>query len=100
MKNNYRAILFHPNGEYVTDFPSETKQKVWEKIDNKGSRWIFYPIPFVATDKSIVDVPDQLHHLKGKRIHTVQKYLQQRWAEYSQEICDSINAGDPLWSIY
>ena len=45
MKNNYQAILFHPEGDYVTDFTGRaTVQEVWEEIAEMGSRWIFYPL--------------------------------------------------------
>lgn len=97
----YRAILFHPEGDYVTDFNDrETKQDVWECIADMGSRWIFYPIPFVATDKTIVDVPDGLEHLKGKRIKTVQKYLNEYWEAEKDSICFYFNEGAPLSFIY
>jgi hypothetical protein len=36
-----------------------------------GSIWLFYPFPFVVSDKTIIDAPDDLTHLKGKRIKTV-----------------------------
>ena len=96
----YRALLFHPEGDYVTDFRSTTKQDVWERIADMGSRWIFYPIPFVATDKTIVDVPDGLEHLKGKRIKTVQNYLKNYWKHEAEFICASLNKGAPLEVIY
>lgn len=100
----YQAILFHPEGDYVTDFrESETKQDVWDRVADMGSRWIFYPIIFVATDKTVVDTPEGLEHLKGKRIKTVQAHIKEVWdqsEERRQEICDSINAGEPLNLIY
>jgi len=97
----YKALLFHPEGDKVTDFAnSKTKQEVWNAINNMGSRWVFYPLPFVATDKTIVDAPNGLEFLKGKRISTVVKFLKTQWSEKSDEICDGINAGIPLELIY
>ena len=101
MKSNYKAILFHPDGDYVTDFrDSSTKQEVWDSIVDMGGRWIFYPICFVGTDKTIVDTPEGLEHLKGKRIETVRYYLKTVWHRDSDGVCDVINNGLPLNLIY
>lgn len=63
----YQALLVSPDGkDYVTDFAnSKTIDDVWEAVDNMGSRWFFYPIPFVITsssskvrNKRIVDIPN------------------------------------------
>ena len=97
----YKAILFHPEGDFVTDFRnSKTVQDVWEGINNMGSRWIFYPIPFVATDKTIVDAPDGLEFLKRKRIETVKSFLNEEWKLRADEICEMLNNGMPLETIY
>ena len=97
----YKAILFHPEGDFVTDFYNkQTKQDVWDLVNDMGSRWIFYPIVFVATDKTIVDTPEGLEHLKGKRISTVKKYLASNWEANKEEICEAINKGYPLSIVY
>jgi len=97
---NYKAILFHPEGDYVTDFPSDSKEEIWDRVADMGSRWIFYPIVFIATNKTIVDVLPGLEHLKGKRITTISKYLNSKWEENAEEICAELNAGTPLHYIY
>lgn len=38
---NYKATLFHPEGDSVTDFRRDTKEEVWNEVANMGSRWIF-----------------------------------------------------------
>ena len=97
----YQAILFHPEGDYVTDFKKDTKQEVWESIADMGSRWIFYPIPFVATDKTIVSVCEpSLQWMEGKRITTIKKYFNTRWKEDADFICEVINNGYPLSLVY
>ena len=97
----YKATLFHPEGDFVTDFRGEkTISDVWEGINSMGSRWIFYPLCFVTTDKTIVDTPEGMEFLKGKRIKTVKKYLSDKWNENSEKICNVINGGGPLWAIY
>ena len=86
--NKYQAVLFHPQGDHVTDFRHmETDhndiglqiEEVWDRINDMGSRWIFYPICFVGTSKTIVSGPDGLEFLFGKRITTVQKFFEKQW---------------------
>lgn len=89
----YQAVLFSPDGDYVTDFRDSDKQEVWEFLANMGSRWIFYPIYFVATKKTVVDTLPGLEWLKRKRITTVQKIL--RNAD-QKVLCDHLNNGWPL----
>lgn len=97
----YKAILFHPEGDFVTDFKdNKTKQDVWDCINDMGSRWVFYPLSFVATDKTIVETPEGLEFLKGKRIKTVKKFLADKWNTNKEEICEVINKGLPLGICY
>jgi hypothetical protein len=93
-KNTYQAVLFAPDGAFVTDFRErETKQDVWNEINEMGSRWIFYPICFVGTDTTIVDAPEGLEYLIGRRIKTVKNIL----ASCDQDnLCEHINNGWPL----
>jgi len=101
MKNSYQAILFHPEGDFVTDFKeSPSIQDVWDGVNNMGSRWIFYPLAFVGTDKTIKDAPEGLEFLIGKRITTVQKYFANNWHINKDGICEVINDGLPLSFCY
>ena len=77
MKTIYSAICFAPDGERVRDFYSDSKDSVLHEIENMGSRWIFYPFVFIATEKTIVDTPDCLEFLKGKRIKTVERFFKE-----------------------
>jgi hypothetical protein len=77
MKNKYQAVLFAPDGDYVTDFHGkDTVREVWDCIADMGSRWVFYPFCCVGTDKTIIEVWDNGPiRLKGKRIKTVSKII-------------------------
>lgn len=98
---NYKALLFSPDGDFVTDFRDRSEiQDVWEEVSEMGSRWIFYPLPFVATDKTVVDAPEGLEFLKGKRITTVINFLKSEWKNRAEEICEGLNEGMPLQFIY
>ena len=77
MKTIYSAICFAPNGEYVRDFYSDSKESISEEINNMGSRWFFYPFVFIATEKTIVETPNCLEFLNGKRIKTVEQFFKE-----------------------
>ena len=77
MKTIYSAICFAPDGEYVRDFYSDSKESISEEINNMGSRWFFYPFVFIATEKAIVEAPNCLEFLNGKRIKTVERFFKE-----------------------
>ena len=83
MSYKYKAILFSTDGEFVTDYKGQTKEEVWELVNNGGSRWFFYPLVFCCTDKTIVETPHGFEEFKNKRITTVKKYI----TENCDEIC-------------
>lgn len=96
-----QATLFHPEGDYVTDFrDSNSIQEVWDGINNMGSRWIFYPICFVTNGKTILDTPTGVEWMKRKRIKTIQRYLKKEWDKRADQICEAVNYGAPLGYIY
>jgi hypothetical protein len=88
MKNKYQAVLFAPDGDYVTDFHDrDTIEEVWEEIADMGSRWIFFPFCCVGTDNTIVAVWDGcIPKLKGKRIKTVSKFFKKYEQEFLKEL--------------
>ena len=80
----YKAILFAPGGDYVTDFPRDTKKEVIEALANKGSMWIFYPLegiirdwhPYTMSTQRLVDVaPGLPRDWVGKSISTVSERI-------------------------
>ena len=82
-QRTFKAILFSIDGEdFVKDFENTTNvQKVWDQVDNMGSKWFFYPIPFVfsETTNKVVAVPDEFKQdtitLKGMTIDCVKAFL-------------------------
>lgn len=80
----YRAALFAPDGDYVTDYAAPTVTEVWDRVDNGGSRWYFYPFPVIVTDRPhgairatqrIVDAPEALSIVKGRTLRTFARML-------------------------
>ena len=93
MMKGYKAVLFAPDGDYVTDFSSKTKEEVIEKLSNKGSRWFFYPFEGVVIDRGsnianqrLVDAAFPIEFLNGKAIKTVRKIIAGKdWEGYFME---------------
>lgn len=82
---SYKALLFAPDGHWVTDCRAETIKGVIEKLNDLGSKWIFYPLcHFIIRDygqvtspyQRIVDACEPFEFLKGKAITTTQKVIQ------------------------
>jgi len=79
----YRAILFALDGDWVTDFPSDTKKEVIDKLANKGSRWYFFPLEAVIVDtlpfssRRLVDVAPELECFLGKSVKTIARNLRE-----------------------
>lgn len=79
----YKAILFAPDGEWVTDFRRDTKEEVRNDLANKGSRWFFYPFEAIVlckgnlnfTNQRILEIPVPLEFLTGLSIKTVSNYI-------------------------
>lgn len=91
MSNKYMALLISNDGkEFVTDFSEfhcNSINDVWEYIANFGSKWYFYPIPFVikanaftGTNQRIIDIPDNMIHdgfdMRNKSIKSVMQWIQ------------------------
>jgi hypothetical protein len=93
----YNAILFSLGGDYVVDFfGCKTKQEVWDRLDNMGSRWFFYPFAFVASEKSVVDAPEGLGELMGKRLKTVKRLFKQAGETFPDSMEALVNGVWPL----
>lgn len=80
----YKAVLFAPDGDWVTDFEGDTKEEVIDKLADKGSRWYFYPFEGIIRDwggyttsvQRLVDLaPNIPQELVGKSIKTVSNWL-------------------------
>lgn len=80
----YKAVLFSPDGDWVTDCRGETIEEVFERLGDLGSRWYFYPYThFIIRDRGamttntqrIVAAHEPFDEFKGRTIHTVSKFL-------------------------
>lgn len=74
----YKAALFAPDGEYVTDYPRATIEAVQAALADQGSRWYFYPFHAVIVDhgrvttgsQRIVDAAEPFEDLRGVTLRT------------------------------
>lgn len=72
----YQSIQFAYDGDYIIDHNADTIEAVWEMVNDQGSKWYFYPFPFVVKSgfdfnrSRIIDAPDfpYLDTLKGLTI--------------------------------
>lgn len=80
----YKAVLFAPDGDWVTDFKGDTKDEIIEQLANRGSRWYFYPFEGIILDKGRLTKSTQRlvglasnvpQELVGKSIRAVGKWL-------------------------
>ncbi len=75
----YRAVLFAPDGDWVTDYPRDSIEEVQEALADQCSRWYFYPFHGVIRCKAgllrsssrLVDVAPPFEHLAGRSIGTM-----------------------------
>ena len=77
-------IVMSFDGETKTEgrgFP--TIKDAWERSNDMGSRWYFYPFHFVTSEsgKTVADAPDSLSWAIGRRVKTVQRIF----AEHMQD---------------
>jgi hypothetical protein len=71
------AILMAPDGDWVSDYYGcSTKDEVWNKLDDQGSRWFFYPFHFIVVDNGKswrvakeMHIVDVLFSLKKELLH-------------------------------
>ena len=72
----YQSVQISPDGlDYITDYRAGSVEEIWDLVNDQGSRWFFYPLPFVITAtagqierKRIVSACDGFHHLEGMTV--------------------------------
>jgi len=93
----YKAVLFAPDGDWVTDYRgSKTIAEVEEKLADQGSRWFFYPFHAVIIDhgsmtrstQRLVDVAYPFEEHKGHAIHTFTKFLRACDEDYLRAVLE------------
>lgn len=61
------------DGETKIEGEFPTVKEAWQRSNDMGSRWFFYPFHFVVTSsgKTIKDAPDGLCHFIGQKTQKV-----------------------------
>jgi len=81
----YKAILFAPDGDWVTDYRDcKTIAEVEDKLADQGSRWYFYQFhgvivdhgPVVTRAQRLVSCAPPFSQWKGCRISTLSKVIE------------------------
>lgn len=98
MSKKYKAVLFALDGDWVTDYRDcNSIEEVEEMLANQGSRWFFYPIPFVILDRGslttshqrVISAPEGLEGCKGKTIGAISKVFKEdveNWQTALEEV--------------
>lgn len=82
----YKAVLFAPDGDWVTDYlERETIEEVEQLLADQGSRWYFYPFHAVIVDKGgftsarqrLVSVAYPFEDMKGRSISTFAQMIRE-----------------------
>lgn len=84
----YSAILMALDGATVEDYEAPTVDEVWDLFNDAGSRWFFYPIPFVvrageSDRRRIVAAARGFEQFEGCAISTVSREIaadQEYWS--------------------
>lgn len=80
----YKAVLFAPDGDWVTDYrDSATIEDVEERLADQGSRWYFYPFHGVIVDhgglttdtQRLVSAAEPFEYMKGRTIRSFGKMI-------------------------
>ena len=94
----YSAILFSVDGDWVTDYPSKTKEEVREQLANQGSKWIFYPIEGIIMDlrrwetisqEHVLEMAPPFRFLSRKAVREISSYLK----ENQEKVVDRLKPG-------
>jgi hypothetical protein len=74
-----KLICMSFDGDYVTEGTFDSTEDAWERSNDMGSRWFFYPFHFVTTEsgKTIKDACYPLDALEGRRVSTVKRLFKQ-----------------------
>jgi hypothetical protein len=86
MTKKYRSIQMSLDGAYIFDHEGDTPQEVWNQVNDQGSKWFFFPIPFIVTNNpgqnfrysKIIDTPDYpdyFRELKGKSTRKARQFI-------------------------
>jgi len=77
----FTSVQFSPDGnDHITDYDCDSVAEVWENVNYKGSRWIFYPIPVVVNKhggkrRRIISACDGFKMLEGLTIQQAQEWI-------------------------
>jgi hypothetical protein len=74
-----KLICMSFDGDYVTEGSFSSIDEAWNRSNDMGSRWFFYPFHFVTTasGKTIKSAPEGMQHLIGLRVKAVKQHFAQ-----------------------
>lgn len=92
----YSLVCMSFDGDYVIEGTFKTLEQAWERNENMGSRWVFYPFRFVSTEslRTVLDAYPPLEFLKGKKISDVKNLFRSVFeSDFSYKSVDDFCVG-------
>lgn len=87
MVKSYNLLVVSFDGQTQLERVNGTITDCWDRSNDMGSRWYFYPFHFVVSDKTVIGTPEELSRYQGKRIKTLLKDFK---AAYNKSISDNV----------
>ena len=88
MKPKYKLILMGFDGDYQIERPEfNAIEEAWEYHSNLGSKWVFYPFPFICTEslKTIKSSFDGFSEVNGRKLKTVKEMFSKLSVEIERD---------------
>lgn len=99
MTKSYNLLVVSFNGDTQLERVNGDVKDCWERSNDMGSKWYFYPFHFVVSDKTVIDTPNELNNFKGKRIKTLLKSFKDTNKRLNDEGRDA-DIDQFMWEMY
>mgnify|MGYP001560570993 CR=1 FL=1 len=66
----YKLAVIAPDGEYKTEGEFSTIEEAWDRNNDMGSRWFFYPFRVVVAGSVVRSTPEHSEEYVGRKLST------------------------------
>ncbi len=96
-ENMKTLICMAPDGATVREGQFDSVESCWQRAQDMGSRWFFYPLHLVTGPSRsdlarIADTPRELEHWRGRSVRSLARAI----AANADHVCDWLNGKTPL----
>ena len=86
--NKYVGLLVAPDGDFITDYKSESVEEVERKLADRGSCWFFYPFEAVIKisktpirERRIISICEPFEEFRGKKVQSFLDFIENTYKE-------------------